>query len=75
MRDAELTSPHATAETGRIAMLEAIEQRLRWLSSWTVHNANNLREKRDGLKVGGHQASCASITAVKSTFQYRPKLR
>jgi pyruvate dehydrogenase E1 component len=51
-------------------LLTQIEQRLRWLSSWTVHNANNLREKRDGLKVGGHQASCASITAVMTALYF-----
>ncbi|GAB4471320.1 MAG: pyruvate dehydrogenase E1 component [Erythrobacter tepidarius] len=57
-------------------MLTQIEQRLRWLSSWTVHNANNLREKRDGLKVGGHQASCASMTAIMTALYFhalRPK--
>ena len=48
----------------KIATIEALDARLRWLSSWIVHNANHLREKRDGLKVGGHQASCASMTAI-----------
>ena len=48
------------AVTGDVAMLESLEARLRWLSSWTIHNANHLRDSRDGLKVGGHQASCAS---------------
>jgi len=33
-----------------------------------VHNANNLGDKRDGPKVGGHQASCASITAVMAAL-------
>lgn len=53
-----------------IAMIEAIETRLRWLSSWTIHNANHLRESRDGLKVGGHQASCASITAIMAALYF-----
>ena len=53
-----------------LRQLHQIEQRLRWLSSWTVHNANNLREKRDGLKVGGHQASCASITAIMTALYF-----
>ncbi len=47
-----------------IAAIEALDTRLRWLSAWTIHNANHLRESRDGLKVGGHQASCASMTAI-----------
>ena len=53
-----------------IAALGVIETRLRWLSSWTIHNANHLREGRDGLKVGGHQASCASITAIMTALYF-----
>src|SRR3546814_19227862 len=39
-----------------VGSLEALDTRLRWLSSWTIHNANHIRPKRDGLKAGGHQA-------------------
>ena len=42
----------AETRSETVAALEAIDARLRWLSSWTVHNANHIREKRDGLKVG-----------------------
>lgn len=61
---------HDPARAELVALLTQLEQRLRWLSSWTVHNANNLREKRDGLKVGGHQASCASITAIMTALYF-----
>jgi pyruvate dehydrogenase E1 component len=54
----------------RVATLDRLEERLRWLSSWTIHNANNLRENRDGVKVGGHQASCASITAIMTALYF-----
>ena len=57
-----------------IAMLEALEQKILWLSSWTIHNANHLRENRDGLKVGGHQSSCAS-SATLLTALYMHTLR
>jgi pyruvate dehydrogenase E1 component len=50
------------------ALLEHLDSRLRWLSSWTIHNANHLRESRDGLKVGGHQASCASMSTIMSVL-------
>lgn len=50
--------------------LEALDSRLRWLSAWTVHNANHVREKRDGMKVGGHQASCASMTTIMSALYF-----
>ena len=67
-QDAQGTPQAARAK--QVALLTQIEARLRWLSSWTIHNANNLREKRDGLKVGGHQASCASITAVMTALYF-----
>ena len=53
-----------------ISVLETIDSRLRWLSSWTVHHANHIRPKRDGLKVGGHQASCASMTAIMTALYF-----
>jgi pyruvate dehydrogenase E1 component len=53
-----------------IAALDQINQRLLWLSSWTIHHANHIREKRDGLKVGGHQASCASMTAIMAALYF-----
>ena len=39
--------------------LKTVEQRLLWLSHWMIHNANHLRPKVDGIKIGGHQASSA----------------
>ena len=53
-----------------VPSLEALDTRLRWLSAWTIHNANHLRESRDGLKVGGHQASCASTTAIMAALYF-----
>jgi pyruvate dehydrogenase E1 component len=50
--------------------LRLLEERLRWLSAWTIHNANHLRESSDGLKVGGHQASCASMTAIMAALYF-----
>ena len=44
--------------------LEVLQKRLLWLSSWMIHNANHLRSNDDGLKVGGHQASCASMVSL-----------
>ncbi len=56
--------------TTDIEALKIIEERLRWLSAWTIHNANHLRESKDGLKVGGHQASCASMTAIMAALYF-----
>ncbi|MCT2401713.1 transketolase [Novosphingobium mangrovi (ex Huang et al. 2023)] len=53
-----------------VGSLEMLDTRLRWLSSWMIHNANHIRKKVDGLKVGGHQASCASMTAIMSALYF-----
>jgi pyruvate dehydrogenase E1 component len=51
-----------------IDLLVEIEKKVRWLASWTIHNANNIRPSRDGIKVGGHQASSASISTVMTAL-------
>jgi pyruvate dehydrogenase E1 component len=56
------------AKRQELALLRRIEERILWLASWTIHNANHLRESRDGLKVGGHQASCASMTTLMTAL-------
>jgi pyruvate dehydrogenase E1 component len=51
--------------------LKSIEQRLLWLSAWMVHNANHLRPKGEGdVKVGGHQASCASMVSIMTALYF-----
>jgi pyruvate dehydrogenase E1 component len=59
------------AKRQEIALLRRLEERILWLASWTIHNANHLRESRDGLKVGGHQASCASMTTLMTALYMR----
>jgi pyruvate dehydrogenase E1 component len=63
------TAPAAPV-SDHLTALELIERRLLWLSAWTIHHANHLRESRDGLKVGGHQASCASMTSVMAALYF-----
>ncbi|MDP5220761.1 1-deoxy-D-xylulose-5-phosphate synthase N-terminal domain-containing protein [Ruegeria sp. 2205SS24-7] len=50
--------------------LKTIEKRLLWLSHWMIHNANNLRPKADGIKVGGHQASSASMVSIMTALYF-----
>ncbi|MET0604913.1 MAG: transketolase [Beijerinckiaceae bacterium] len=54
-----------------LAILSALEQKALWLSSWMIHNANHLRPSEDGLKVGGHQASSASLAAIMTALYFR----
>ncbi|MEA3081919.1 MAG: pyruvate dehydrogenase component [Sphingomonadales bacterium] len=56
--------------TTDIEALKILDERLRWLSAWTIHHANHTRESDDGLKVGGHQASCASMTAIMAALYF-----
>ena len=54
----------------RVELLHQIERKLLWLSAWMIHNANHLRPNRDGLKVGGHQASCASVISIMTALYF-----
>jgi len=47
-----------------LACLHALRQKVLWLSTWMIHHANHVRPNRDGLKVGGHQASSASALDI-----------
>ncbi|KIN71972.1 1-deoxy-D-xylulose-5-phosphate synthase N-terminal domain-containing protein [Sulfitobacter guttiformis] len=51
--------------------LKSIEQRLLWLSHWMIHNANHIRPKVDGIKVGGHQASSASMVSIMTALYFQ----
>jgi pyruvate dehydrogenase E1 component len=54
----------------RLRLLRELERKVLWLSAWTIHHANHLRPNRDGLKVGGHQASCASLATVMTALYF-----
>lgn len=48
--------------------LKRLDERILWLASYMIHHANHLRPSRDGIKVGGHQASCASLTTMMAAL-------
>jgi pyruvate dehydrogenase E1 component len=54
----------------RLACLSALEKKVLWLAVWMIHHANHLRPKRDGLKVGGHQASSASSATLMTALYF-----
>src|SRR5213595_736153 len=54
----------------RLEMLSALSRKVLWLSSWTIHHANHIRPNADGLKVGGHQASSASLANIMSALYF-----
>ncbi len=57
-------------EPARLEMLSALSRKVLWLSSWTIHHANHIRPNSDGLKVGGHQASSASLATIMSALYF-----
>jgi pyruvate dehydrogenase E1 component len=58
----------------RLPYLAALERRILWLASWTIHNANHLRALSAGgageVKVGGHQASSASMATIMTALYF-----
>ncbi len=58
------------SEPARLDILNALTRKVLWLSSWTIHHANHVRPNTDGLKVGGHQASSASLATIMSALYF-----
>jgi pyruvate dehydrogenase E1 component len=58
-------------ESATLETLSALSRKVLWLSSWTIHHANHVRPNTDGLKVGGHQASSASLATIMSALYFR----
>ncbi len=54
-----------------LSILGELERKVLWLASWTIHHANHVRENADGLKVGGHQASSASLATIMTALYFR----
>lgn len=50
--------------------LEEITAQVLWLSTAIIHYANQIRPNPSGLKVGGHQASCASMVSIMSSLYF-----
>jgi len=51
--------------------LDEIERQVLWLSTAIVHYANRVRPNPGGLKVGGHQASSASMVSIMTSLWFR----
>jgi pyruvate dehydrogenase E1 component len=54
-----------------LEVLQSIERRVLWLSTYMIHYANKIRPNPDGLKVGGHQASSASVVSLATALYFR----
>jgi pyruvate dehydrogenase E1 component len=64
------TQPSPPPAAPDLDTLRAIERRVLWLSAAIVHHANRVRENRSGVKVGGHQASSASMVSLMTALWF-----
>ena len=53
-----------------LATLEAVQDRVLWLATSITHHANKVRANTSGVKVGGHQASSASVTSIMTALYF-----
>jgi pyruvate dehydrogenase E1 component len=53
-----------------LEVLKDLERKVLWLATQTIHHANHQRRAVDGLKVGGHQASSASLVTIMTALYF-----
>jgi pyruvate dehydrogenase E1 component len=66
-----MTMTQTPARTTRTDPLREVERRVLWLSTAIVHYANRVRPNPSGVKVGGHQASSASMVSIMTSLWFR----
>jgi pyruvate dehydrogenase E1 component len=54
-----------------LEILDRIQKKLLWLATWMVHHANATRAVEDDVKVGGHQASSASVVSLLTALYFK----
>ena len=64
------TAPSPPPAGPDLETLQAVERRVLWLATAIVHHANRVRENRSGVKVGGHQASSASMVSLMTALWF-----
>jgi pyruvate dehydrogenase E1 component len=65
-----MTQPSPPQAALDLDTLRAVERRVLWLATAIVHHANRVRENRSGVKVGGHQASSASMVSLMTALWF-----
>ena len=68
--DPDDEGPLPLRDSDRLTYLRALEQKILWLSTWIIHHANHIRPNDGQLKVGGHQASCASMVTLMTALYF-----
>src|SRR4051794_1973678 len=68
--DVTRTGTPSTLDEGSLAVLRGVEDRVLWLATKIVDHANRVRPNPSGMKVGGHQASSASMVSLMTTLWF-----
>jgi pyruvate dehydrogenase E1 component len=63
-------SQMTASRAATLEILRELERKVLWLSTYMIHHANHERESTDGLKVGGHQASSASMATLMTALYF-----
>ena len=53
-----------------LSTLDQIQKKVLWLATNMIHHANHIRPNPDGSKVGGHQASSASMVTMMTALYF-----
>src|SRR5262245_34406005 len=53
-----------------LEVLDRVQRRVLWLATAIVHHANRVRPNASGVKVGGHQASSASMVSLMTALWF-----
>jgi len=64
------SNPPEELDPALLETLDAIQRRVLWLATSIVHHANYARPNPDGTKVGGHQASSASMVTILTALYF-----
>jgi pyruvate dehydrogenase E1 component len=70
MSGAAQTLSSGPAHSGELDALSAVQRRVLWLATSMVHHANRVRGASSGVKVGGHQASSASMVSIMTALWF-----
>jgi pyruvate dehydrogenase E1 component len=73
--DLTLSQSPLQPDATRLDVLGEIERQVLWLSTAIIHHANRVRPNPGGLKVGGHQASSASLVSIMTSLWFGPARR
>jgi pyruvate dehydrogenase E1 component len=71
MADIIQSPPQAPQQAEALDALGQIERQVLWLSTAIIHHANRVRPNPGGMKVGGHQASSASMVSIMTSLWFR----